>query len=104
VASAASASLGATALNAGCCGRACAYELIAEAPLRVQDTLLSREGQVLRELARIIDPDFGMDIVSCGFVKELQTDAASGRYSGDPKWCLLLFCGRCVADKRCLHK
>lgn len=34
---------------------------------------------MLRELARIIDPDFGMDIVSCGFVKDLQTDGASGR-------------------------
>ena len=34
---------------------------------------------MLRELARIVDPDFGMDIVSCGFVKDLQTDGASGR-------------------------
>ncbi len=34
---------------------------------------------MLRELARIIDPDFGMDIVACGFVKDLQTDGASGR-------------------------
>ncbi|KAK9835351.1 hypothetical protein WJX81_004228 [Elliptochloris bilobata] len=43
------------------------------------ESLLSKEGQVLRELARIVDPDFGMDIVSCGFVKELQTDG--GRVS-----------------------
>lgn len=32
-------------------------------------TPLSKEGEVLRELARIIDPDFGMTIVDCGFVK-----------------------------------
>ena len=26
---------------------------------------------MLRALSRIIDPDFGMDIVACGFVKDL---------------------------------
>ena len=36
---------------------------------------------VLRELARIIDPDFGQDIVACGFVKDLAADAGSGRVS-----------------------
>ena len=35
--------------------------------------------QVLRQLARIIDPDFGQDIVSCGFVKELTADPKSGQ-------------------------
>lgn len=29
----------------------------------------SREGDVLRALGSIIDPDFGMSIVDCGFVK-----------------------------------
>eukprot|EP00887_Chlorella_sp_A99_P003029 scaffold9.g3029.t1 len=31
----------------------------------------SREGDVLRALGQIIDPDFGMSIVDCGFVKDL---------------------------------
>ncbi|CAK0786755.1 hypothetical protein CVIRNUC_009969 [Coccomyxa viridis] len=35
--------------------------------------------QVLRQLARIIDPDFGQDIVSCGFVKGLMVDPQSGQ-------------------------
>ena len=35
--------------------------------------------QVLRQLARIIDPDFGQDIVSCGFVKGLKADPQSGQ-------------------------
>ena len=35
--------------------------------------------QVLRQLARIIDPDFGQDIVSCGFVKGLEVDPQSGQ-------------------------
>jgi len=34
--------------------------------------------QVLAQLRRIIDPDFGEDIVACGFVKDLTIDAASG--------------------------
>ena len=34
---------------------------------------------MLGELGRIIDPDFGTDIVSCGFIKELQVDGATGR-------------------------
>jgi metal-sulfur cluster biosynthetic enzyme len=33
---------------------------------------------VLSALRRIIDPDFGEDIVSCGFVKDLSIDQASG--------------------------
>jgi metal-sulfur cluster biosynthetic enzyme len=34
--------------------------------------------QVLRQLARIIDPDFGQDIVSCGFVKQLEVAPEAG--------------------------
>ena len=34
---------------------------------------------MLRALSRIIDPDFGMDIVACGFVKDLSIDGGSGR-------------------------
>jgi metal-sulfur cluster biosynthetic enzyme len=37
--------------------------------------------QVLQQLRRIIDPDFGEDIVSCGFVKELDIDPQGGRVS-----------------------
>jgi metal-sulfur cluster biosynthetic enzyme len=44
-------------------------------------TALSAEGEVLAALRRIIDPDFGMDIVACGFVKQLTTDRDSGRVS-----------------------
>ena len=46
---------------------------------------------MLRELARIIDPDFGMDIVSCGFVKELQADG--GRHAPQTMLLCLLVSG-----------
>lgn len=36
------------------------------------------ETDVLKALSQIIDPDFGTDIVSCGFVKDLQIDEALG--------------------------
>ena len=36
------------------------------------------ERDVLKALSQIIDPDFGTDIVSCGFVKDLQIDEAVG--------------------------
>lgn len=36
---------------------------------------------VLTQLRRIIDPDFGEDIVSCGFVKDMNIDAATGAVS-----------------------
>uniref|UniRef100_A0A803MQ42 Fe-S cluster assembly factor HCF101, chloroplastic n=1 Tax=Chenopodium quinoa TaxID=63459 RepID=A0A803MQ42_CHEQI len=39
------------------------------------------ESDVLKALSQIIDPDFGTDIVSCGFVKDLQIDEASGEVS-----------------------
>jgi len=37
-----------------------------------------KEEEVLGKLRRIIDPDLGMDIVACGFVKNLTLDAATG--------------------------
>jgi metal-sulfur cluster biosynthetic enzyme len=39
------------------------------------------ESAVYAALRRIIDPDFGADIVECGFVKELRCDAATGDVS-----------------------
>lgn len=39
------------------------------------------EDDVLKSLSQIIDPDFGTDIVSCGFVKDLNIDEASGEVS-----------------------
>lgn len=41
-------------------------------------TTTDAEVDVLEALARIIDPDFGEDIVSCGFVKDLDADASLG--------------------------
>ena len=34
----------------------------------------SREGEVLKALSTIMDPDFGMNIVECGFVKALKIE------------------------------
>ncbi|EOA30311.1 hypothetical protein CARUB_v10013437mg [Capsella rubella] len=39
------------------------------------------ERDVLKALSQIIDPDFGTDIVSCGFVKDLGIDEALGEVS-----------------------
>ncbi|KAK6941551.1 Gamma-butyrobetaine hydroxylase-like, N-terminal [Dillenia turbinata] len=39
------------------------------------------EGDILGALSQIIDPDFGTDIVSCGFVKDLNIDEAAGEVS-----------------------
>ncbi|KAL0427070.1 UNVERIFIED_CONTAM: Fe-S cluster assembly factor, chloroplastic [Sesamum latifolium] len=39
------------------------------------------ETDVLKALSQIIDPDFGTDIVSCGFVKDLKVSEASGEVS-----------------------
>lgn len=36
------------------------------------------ESDVLKALSQIIDPDFGTDIVSCGFVKDLDINEALG--------------------------
>lgn len=34
------------------------------------------KSEVLKALSQIIDPDFGTDIVSCGFIKELKINDA----------------------------
>ncbi|MCD7459971.1 hypothetical protein HAX54_042463 [Datura stramonium] len=39
------------------------------------------ESEVLKALSQIIDPDFGTDIVSCGFVKDLLVDDNLGEVS-----------------------
>ncbi|KAL2534218.1 Fe-S cluster assembly factor [Abeliophyllum distichum] len=39
------------------------------------------EIDVLKSLSQIIDPDFGTDIVSCGFVKDLNVNKALGEVS-----------------------
>ncbi|XP_011623370.1 fe-S cluster assembly factor HCF101, chloroplastic isoform X2 [Amborella trichopoda] len=39
------------------------------------------ENDVLAALSQIIDPDFGTDIVSCGFVKDLHIDEVLGEVS-----------------------
>lgn len=39
------------------------------------------ETDVLKALSQIIDPDFGTDIVSCGFVKDLNVSKESGEVS-----------------------
>ncbi|KAF2554333.1 hypothetical protein F2Q68_00037548 [Brassica cretica] len=41
----------------------------------------SLEKEVLKALSQIIDPDFGTDIVSCGFVKDLVIEEALGEVS-----------------------
>ncbi|CAI0629005.1 unnamed protein product [Linum tenue] len=41
----------------------------------------SAESDVLKALSQIIDPDFGTDIVTCGFVKDLEIDEAQGKVS-----------------------
>ena len=38
----------------------------------------SKEAAVLEKLRRVIDPDFGEDIVNCGFVKALNVDESAG--------------------------
>lgn len=41
----------------------------------------SLEGDVLEALSTIIDPDFGMNIVDCGFVKDLVIESDTNRVS-----------------------
>ena len=43
--------------------------------------LQSAETQVLAALSTIIDPDFGMNIVDCGFIKDLAADLSTGTVS-----------------------
>lgn len=47
--------------------------------MALQAHATSKEAEVLQALSRIIDPDFGMDIVKCGFVKDLNVNYASGQ-------------------------
>lgn len=47
-------------------------------PFYVQVQTASLDADVLRALSNVIDPDFGEDIVKCGFVKNLEIDAAAG--------------------------
>lgn len=47
----------------------------------LQADVRTASEEVLSALRRIIDPDFGEDIVSCGFVKSLNIDSASGAVS-----------------------
>ncbi|GLJ38170.1 hypothetical protein SUGI_0777100 [Cryptomeria japonica] len=49
----------------------------------VEDNALpaSAKKDVLKALSQIIDPDFGTDIVSCGFVKDIELDEISGEVS-----------------------
>lgn len=42
-------------------------------------SLESAQKDVLSALSQIIDPDFGTDIVSCGFVKELSIEEATSQ-------------------------
>ncbi|KAG8367408.1 hypothetical protein BUALT_Bualt16G0068800 [Buddleja alternifolia] len=44
-------------------------------------TSQTAETDVLKALSQIIDPDFGTDIVSCGFVKDLIVSKTSGEVS-----------------------
>eukprot|EP00238_Polyblepharides_amylifera_P011624 CAMPEP_0196581674 /NCGR_PEP_ID=MMETSP1081-20130531/34933_1 /TAXON_ID=36882 /ORGANISM="Pyramimonas amylifera, Strain CCMP720" /LENGTH=493 /DNA_ID=CAMNT_0041901995 /DNA_START=302 /DNA_END=1783 /DNA_ORIENTATION=+ len=44
-------------------------------------TVSEAELNILDALRTIIDPDFGMDIVSCGFVKNLEADMDTGAVS-----------------------
>jgi metal-sulfur cluster biosynthetic enzyme len=37
----------------------------------------SKEAEVLTQLRKVIDPDFGEDIVTCGFIKNLAINGGS---------------------------
>lgn len=60
----------------------CATSPVTRFPTHVQAApVLSKEGEVLAALSRIIDPDFGMNIVDCGFIKDLAVDGEAGSVS-----------------------
>ncbi|HQH52412.1 MAG TPA: iron-sulfur cluster assembly protein, partial [Candidatus Hydrogenedentes bacterium] len=42
---------------------------------------MPNEKQVLDSMRHIIDPDLGRDIVSCGFIKNLQIDGGNVRFT-----------------------
>jgi Mrp family chromosome partitioning ATPase len=58
--------------------RAAAPTIAAAAAAAEAATAAPREAEVLAQLRRIVDPDFGEDIVACGFVKDLTIDNADG--------------------------
>ncbi|KAL6274661.1 hypothetical protein ACE6H2_025353 [Prunus campanulata] len=58
--------------------KAASLEDVAGAPAISKGTA---ESDVLKALSQIIDPDFGTDIVSCGFVKDLHINEALGEVS-----------------------
>ncbi|XP_021803774.1 fe-S cluster assembly factor HCF101, chloroplastic-like [Prunus avium] len=58
--------------------KAASLEDVAGAPAMSKGTA---ESDVLKALSQIIDPDFGTDIVSCGFVKDLHINEALGEVS-----------------------
>jgi Mrp family chromosome partitioning ATPase/DUF971 family protein len=51
-----------------------------KAPKKPAD-VASKEGEVLKQLEQIMDPDFAMNIVECGFVKHLEIDEKAGAVS-----------------------
>mmetsp|Transcript_47156 Transcript_47156/g.119357 ORF Transcript_47156/g.119357 Transcript_47156/m.119357 type:complete len:560 (+) Transcript_47156:178-1857(+) len=61
--------------------RACVARRGRAIPALASAAAVSYEGQVLKQLERIIDPDFGMDVVACGFIKDLEVDSAAGKVS-----------------------
>lgn len=50
------------------------------------------EADVLKALSQIIDPDFGTDIVSCGFVKDLNVNKELGKVSQEIGFDELFIC------------
>lgn len=62
-------------MSRGCCAVKGLFSASGDSPIR------SLEGDVLAALSTIIDPDFGMNIVDCGFVKDLNIDRETKRVS-----------------------
>lgn len=54
----------------------CAFHLIFELVCVAVASVEDAKKDVLVALSQIIDPDFGTDIVSCGFVKDLEISEA----------------------------
>uniref|UniRef100_A0A6N2N572 MIP18 family-like domain-containing protein n=1 Tax=Salix viminalis TaxID=40686 RepID=A0A6N2N572_SALVM len=62
----------------------CVVQQCAKIRQQAGDSVVSTrnaESDVLKALSQIIDPDFGTDIVSCGFVKDLNIVEAQGEVS-----------------------
>eukprot|EP00897_Mesotaenium_endlicherianum_P002466 jgi/Mesen1/2247/ME000153S01474 len=59
-------------------GGGASCEAASAAPSAAPASVEEAEKEVLGQLARILDPDFGTDIVSCGFIKNLQVDPQQG--------------------------